>query len=621
MCGISGIFKTTGHEQINKKEIFDMMDVLEHRGPDDSGHRLREYYGLGFRRLSIIDLQSGNQPIENEDGTICVICNGEIFNHIELREELRKKGHVFRSKSDVEVLVHLYEDLGERFLDRINGQFALAIIDEKRRSIMLARDQFGVMPLFYTLVEGTLLFASEIKALLTNPLVRREVDLVGMDQFFSLPHTVSPRTMFKNIKNLAPGHLMYAEAGKPDLILKQYWDLDYPLLNEEIERHSESYYMERIEELLLQSIKFRTRADVDVGAFLSGGLDSSLIVCMMKALSQNRRKIFSVDFENEEFSERKYQKIVADQLEYEHYSVPFKVDDIAERLEKVIYHTEAPVKESYNSATMALAAKARAQGIKVILTGEGSDELFAGYPSYRFDQFRKLRNQNDLSSDEEKMLRSKVWGDPLFKYEADFLKLKEDKKAIYSQQLNGCFDDFDFTNHQLVNQSKITGRHVIHQRSYIDLKVRLMDHLVSDHSDRMLMASSVEGRFPFLDINLVNFIRTVPPDLKLNNFKEKYILKQTAKKFVPDAIINREKYIFIAPGSPFLLRKNYDWINDLLSYETIKRQGYFNADEVERLKKKYLDPDFSLKTSIDTDYMLMIIMFCLFIKTFDMPSL
>ncbi|SET05000.1 asparagine synthase (glutamine-hydrolyzing) [[Clostridium] polysaccharolyticum] len=621
MCGICGMFNTIGYGEANVEQIKLMTKTFIHRGPDEEGYRITDYYGLGFCRLSIIDLGNGNQPIVNEEHTIYLICNGEIFNYLELRKELIAKGHVFCTNTDVEVLLHLYEEMGEQMLDRINGQFAFAIIDENRQKIFLARDQFGVMPLFYTVIDGVLFFASEIKALLTNQKVKRKVDLTSMEQFFSLPAPVSPRTMFENIKSLQPGHYLIARHNREEIQVHEYWDVVYPKTAESYERHPESYYTEKLEELLLQSVKYRLQADVEVGAFLSGGLDSSLITCMMKALSSEQRKLFSVIFENKDFSEQKYSELVAKKLGYEHHKVLFQTEDVAKRLREVIYHTEAPVKEAYNTATLALSGEARKSGIKVILTGEGSDELFAGYPSYRFDKLRYARNMNAKASKEEKAYREKVWGDPLFKYESDFTELFKIKRELFSSKVMEKYSEFDYTKFNVVNTSKIIGRHPIHQRSYIDMKVRLADHLISDHSDRMLMANSVEGRFPFMDKDLVEFLTKVPPDLKLNNFVEKYILKEVAKKYVPNEIINREKFIFVAPGSPFLLKENFEWINDLLSYERIKRQGYFNPDTVERLKKQYCSSDFSLSTSIDVDYMLMVITFCIFLDVFQMQDL
>ncbi|MCL2051384.1 MAG: asparagine synthase (glutamine-hydrolyzing) [Lachnospiraceae bacterium] len=621
MSGICGIFNTIGNTRICEQDLMKMSDAFAHRGPDGEGYLVDQYYGLGFRHLNINGNLNNNKPFMNEDNSVQIVCNGRIYNHNHLREKLISKGHFLNSSSDLDVLVHMYEEYGMEMLNKLNGQFAFALIDRQEHKLFLVRDHFGIAPLYYTVLEDTIYFASEIKGLIANHQIERKVDLTGMDQFFSLPHPVSPRTMFKNIFSLPPGHYLEAKEGFSEITKKSYWDIDYPLVNESLTAYDESYYVDKLEGLLLNSVELRTQADVSVGAFLSGGLDSSLITCMMKKLSSEQRKIFSIYFENKEFSEQKYQKIVADQLGYEHFEEIFKIDDIAKRLENVVYHSEAPLKESFNSATLALSKMAKKENINVILTGEGSDELFAGYPSYRFDKLRNKRKWNEEASLEEKTLREKVWGDPLFKYETDFLEMRSSKNSLFSRFLNESYDEFDFTGHDFLSTAMIKGRHPIHQRSYIDLKVRLADHLISDHSDRMLMANSVEGRFPFLDIDLVNFIRYIPVGLKLNNFDEKYIVKQVAAKYVPEPIIKREKFIFIAPGSPFLLKQDYEWIMDLLSYETIKRQGYFDPDAVEHLKKKFVSPDFHLKTSIDIDYMLMVIMFCLYLKVFGIADL
>ena len=621
MCAIFGyvLLKDNIGSKPDLHTLKRMGEILSHRGPDGEGFFMTDFAGVGFKRLSIVGLENGNQPIFNENKEICIVCNGEIFNYRELREQMSQRGHIFKTDSDCEVLVHLYEEYGFDFLDRLNGQFALVIIDISKKLVFGARDQFGIIPLYYTVVNDCILFSSEIKGLLVNDMVEKRVDLTGFDQFLSLPHLVSPRTMFENVKSLSPGHAMLADTQSGKSNVFKYWDVEYPMFDEEYPELSEDYYVEKLDILLNKSINYRSKADVEVGGFLSGGLDSSLISCILGGNSPGK-KLFSIAFNQKGFSETEYQQMVVDKIQASHFKALFNTSDIAQRLERVIYHSEAPVKETYNTATLKLSELARKNGIKVILTGEGADELFAGYPSYRFDKFRKLRGNENIS-EQEKNLRYKVWGDADFKYEHDLVNLVNWKKSLLSDDLISSFDKFDFMNHEVVSHNMIAGRDPIHQRSYIDLKVRLADHLLSDHSDRMLMANSVEGRFPFLDIDLVKFLSKVPPEYKLKDFTEKYILKKLAHKYIPKEIINREKFIFIAPGSTYLLRENYDMISDLLSYETIKRQGYFNPDRVELLKKKYLSKDFQINTSIDIDEMIMVITFNLFLKVFNMPNL
>jgi asparagine synthase (glutamine-hydrolysing) len=596
-----------------------MADTLVHRGPDSDGYFLADGVALGFRRLSIIDLCDGNQPMSNEDDSVHLICNGEIFNYLALRRDLVARGHRFRSQSDIEVLVHLYEEEGEDLLSKLNGQFAFAIFDERRRRLLLARDHFGVIPLFYTVVKGTFIFASEIKAILTHPAVERRVDLTGLDQVFSLPGLVSPRTMFEGINSLPPGH--YLDVTDGNVCVREYWDVPYPRDAELNYDKSESYYADGLEENLLHSVRYRLQADVPAGAYLSGGLDSSLITSMMKAVSPEPRATFSIAFEDSSFTEEKYQRLVVNHTGLPHQQIDFNTDDIADRLEQVVWHCECPVKESYNTTALALSNAAHSQGVRVILTGEGADELFAGYTSYRFDAFRSQQVSGKPVSVEESELRRKLWGDPEFCYENEQSPFKSVKQSLFSQQVNERYDDFDFTRFGLIQPRKLEGLHVLHRRSYLDMKLRLADHLLADHGDRMLLAHSVEGRYPFLDIDLVNFAAQIPPDLKLHGFREKYILRKVGEKYLPGQILNREKFAFAAPGSPHLLRQRIDWVQDLLSYQTIERQGYFNPDEVEKLKKRYSTPGFVLNIPHELDPLMIILTFGIFLEQFDMPYL
>lgn len=598
-----------------------MAQTIAHRGPDSSGYFLEEELGLAFRRLSIIDLEGGNQPMTNEDGSIVLVCNGEIYNYHELRAGLELKGHSFRTKSDVEVLVHLYEESGVDFLNKLNGQFAFAIYDRKKKELFLAKDQVGINPLYYTIANGVLVFASEIKAILEYPSVPREVDLTGLDQMLSFPGVVSPRTMFKGIESLKSGHYITVRDG--DLRVTEYWDLDYPKVGEISYDKPESYYVDELKNLLAQSVKYRLQADVPVGFYLSGGLDSSLIAAMIRqGTPDGHRHSFSISFTERDISEAKYQQMMAGHVGSEHHEILFDWAEIAERLPKMVYHCECPVKETFNTCSLALSEAAKETGVSVVLAGEGADELFAGYVGYRFDQLG-LRNARpyDLETILEDELREKLWGDKDLFYETDQYALREVKTALYSSEVNESFDEFECLSFELVNKARLRERHFIHQRSYLDFKLRLSDHLLSEHGDRMALANSVEGRYPFLDINLIEFCREIPPDLKLNHFSEKYILKKTAEGLVPQEIINREKFGFRAPGSPYLLQQGIEWINDLLSYERIKRQGYFNPDVVERLKARYSQDGFKLHPHLDSDLLMIVITFGMLLDLFKLPNL
>jgi asparagine synthase (glutamine-hydrolysing) len=621
MCGFVGYTDLKNEREASRPLLAEMTKRLVHRGPDSDGYFVEGATGLGFRRLSIIDLVSGDQPIYNEDGSLVLLCNGEIYNYRELRNTLQQKGHVFSTNSDVEVLLHLYEDEGVDFLNKINGQFAFVIHDRKQKTLFLARDHFGIVPLFYAVTDGTFIFGSEIKALLQHPAIDREVDLTGLDQVFSFPGLVSPRTMFKGIESVPNGHYVLVKNG--NVKITQYWDLDYPQAGDIVRDKPESYYVEKLKYLFAQSVKYRLQADVPVGFYLSGGLDSSMIASMIRNVSPGvTRHSFSIGFNQTDICEAKYQRMMAEYTDSAHHEIMFDWKEIAERLPRMIYHSECPVKETYNTCSMALSAAAKASGITVILTGEGADELFAGYVGYRFDQLGlRAEKKNDLESMLEDELREKLWGDATLFYETEHYAFRETRSALYSATLNDCFDEFDCLNFPLVNKERLQGRHFVHQRSYLDFKLRLADHLISDHGDRMALAHSVEGRYPFLDIDLVEFSKCIPPELKLNQFTEKYILRKVAEDLVPPEIVNREKYGFHAPGTPYLLRQNIEWINDLLSHERIKRQGYFNPDIIERLKAQYSKEDFRLNLPFESDLLMTVLSFGIFLDTFEMPGL
>ena len=621
MCGICGVFDITGDKRVDESIIQRMALTIAHRGPDDKNCYAKGNIGFGFTRLSIIDLQGGMQPLFNEDGSIVMICNGEIFNYVELREELIERGHCFKTNTDVEVLVHLYEESGTEFLNRLNGQFAFAVFDLKKEQLFCARDHFGVIPFFYTITDGLFIFGSEIKAILEHPKVKKEVDLVGLDQVLSFPGLISPRTMFKDIRSLENGHYLLVNDSH-NIKDVEYWDVVYPENNALDYDKSESFYVEQLAHLITQSVKLRLRSDVPVGFYISGGLDSSIITGMVKRLTPAiQRDSFAIDFIEKDISESKYQRVMSQYVNSIHHEKLFHFTDISLRLPKAVYHSECAIKESYNTASLALSESVREQGIKVILTGEGSDEFFAGYVGYRFDKLRQMQKK-EVNPDTvyEDKIRRELWGDENFFYEKNQHSFRQVKKELYSHQVNEHYDEVDCLNHYVVKKERLKNRHVIHKRSYLDYKLRLVDHLISDHGDRMGMANSVEARYPFLDKDLVEFAATIPPDLKLKEFDEKYILKKMAAGLIPNEIIKREKFGFVAPGSPYLLKRNIEYINDLISYDRIKTQGYFNPDTVETLKRQYTQDGFRINVPFDSDLLIIVITFGILLEKFNLPN-
>jgi asparagine synthase (glutamine-hydrolysing) len=513
---------------------------------------------------------------------------------------------------------------GYDFINRLNGQFAFALYDQNKKTLLLARDHFGICPLFYTKTLNLFVFGSEIKAILRHPLVKRETDVTGLDQVFSLPGLVSPSTMFKGIRSLKPGHyLVVNEAGYTE---RQFWDLDYPLADYDYGNKPESYYIEGLEEHLVRSVRYRMNADVPVGFYLSGGLDSSLIGGIMRKIDPDYPfHSFSIGFpevHDQEHDERYFQRMMASHLNSVHNEIVFNWSDVDKRLRDAIYYGECPLKETYNTCSLALSESVKKNNIKVILSGEGSDELLGGYVGYRFDQQRKSEKfRKSIEEIREEQIRQKMWSDPDFFYEINQYQFKETKRAIFSEKLNASYADFDFTERLEINAGYLKGRNNFHKRSYLDLKLRLSDHLISDHCDRVTYANSVEGRYPFLDVELLDFIRMMPAEIKLNGLTEKYILKQVAKSYIPEKIYNRQKFSFVAPASPQLLRNNVAWVNDLLSYDRIKRQGYFNPDVVERLKMIYKADNFKLNLPFESDLLIVILTFNIFLDVFELPNL
>ncbi|MEN7551667.1 asparagine synthase (glutamine-hydrolyzing) [Rapidithrix thailandica] len=626
MCGIAGIFNIRKDQPVPRVVLENMVEVLHHRGPDDTSIYTDQHIGMGFKRLSIVDISGGRQPFFSPDKGIVSVCNGEIFNHKELRSELRSKGYTFTSHCDVEVLIPLYQEYGiERMFDKIVGQFSFAIFDKNQEALYLARDHFGVCPLFYTEQQGHLLFGSEIKALLQVPFVPRKVNLTGLDQVFSFPGTVSPHTLFQGIHSLKPGH--YVKHRNNATSIHCYWDADYPLQGDYDYGKNERYYAEKLEEKLLESVNYRLNADVPVGFYLSGGLDSSLIGSLMRTLRpQAAFKSFSVTFphrENSQIDESIHQQRMATYLHSNHHEIAFDWKNISNRLRDIVYYGETAVKESYNTCSLALSAHVRSQGIKVVLSGEGADELCGGYIGYRLDALGN-RNLNDQMDELDLMLeaqmRQQLWGDPSFFYEKHQVDFRSVKQNLYSNAVNDIFYEFDCLHKSPVDLQRLMGRHPFHKRSYLDLKLRLADHLISDHCDRVCFANSVEGRYPFLDVGLFEFLKTVPPEIQLKKLVEKYLLKQVAGKYVPEEIVNRQKFGFVAPGSCQLLQNKDELTLDMLSYERIKRQGFFNPDVIEKLKEIYSQPGFKINAPYDSDLLIVVITFNLLLDVFEMEN-
>jgi asparagine synthase (glutamine-hydrolysing) len=618
MCGIAGLLDLREAHRADKDIVSDMLRTLVHRGPDATGMHAAANLACGTARLSIVDIAGGHQPLFSEDDSIVLVFNGEIFNHQELRDRLIARGHRPRTHSDGEVLIHLYEDCrGPEFLSELNGQFGFALYDFRERRLLAARDHFGICPLYYAAVDGLLLFASEIKALLRHPAVPHTVDVRALDQVLSLPGIISPRTIFEHVKSLKPGHYLLAEDG--ELCTRPFWDLIFPMGDPGPSNGSEPRLLERLHALLQLSVKRRLLGEVPIGVYLSGGLDSSLIAAMLRGVEPTRElHSFSITVEGEGFSERKHQETVARALNLTHHTVAFQPREIGDRLRDVIYHCECPIKELHNAGAMALSEFTRASGMKVVLSGQGADELFAGYIGYRFDVSSRRPQAIDAR---ERLIREAMWDDGEFFYEKDQVAFLPFKRRLFSARLNEALGELGCLDEPVIAPGKLRGLHPIHKRSYVDCRIRLGEHLLVDHGDRMCLANSLEMRHPFLDRDLVDFVTTLPIDMKLRGYDEKYALKAVARSALPATIVDREKFGFAVPGTPRLIRERRPDITALLSRDRIAAQGYFDPSEVEALVARYAAPGFQLNVPFEEDLLATVITFGLLQEIFDVPAL
>ncbi|RJQ14919.1 MAG: asparagine synthase (glutamine-hydrolyzing), partial [Nitrospiraceae bacterium] len=517
MCGIAGIFNIHKEKEIPQDLLKGMAAVIRHRGPDGFGFYNDNKAGLAHARLSIIDLEGGRQPIHNEDKTVWIVFNGEIFNYVELRESLLAKGHKFYTKSDTETIVHLYEDYGVDCLEHLNGQFAFAIWDRNRERFFCARDRVGIRPLFYTMSEGSLFFASEIKSLFMDNRVKREIDPFALDQIFTFWMTVPPRTAFKNIYELPAGHFMKIENGK--WAIEKYWDMDF---TPDRNVRTEEEYAEGLRELLIDSTRLQLRADVPVGAYLSGGIDSSVITSLIRKYTDTPLRTFSVTFEDEVYDESEHQRKMIDYLKTDHSSIKCTYSDIGRVFPEVIWHTEKPIVRTAPAPLYLLSKLVRENNYKVVLTGEGSDEILAGYDIFKEVKVRRFLERCPDSKFRPLILkrlypylanspvRSLQYAEAFFKgnaagYPAEYYShiprwnTTSKTKAFFSASVKNELDQYRNADELSRFLSDSFGRYDdLSQAQYIEIKTLLSGYLLSSQGDRVAAANSIEGRFPFL---------------------------------------------------------------------------------------------------------------------------
>lgn len=429
MCGICGIINKGESALDQTKIIQNMMKVLVHRGPDDAAYHTEPGVTLGFVRLSIVDLNAGMQPMQNEDGMITAVCNGEIFNYRELRDELKQKGHAFHTECDVEVITHLYEEYGVDFIKQLNGQFAIGLYDRKNDLLFLGRDHVGIAPLFYSQMGEIFLFASEMKSILQYPGIRKEIDLTAVDQMLSFPGIIAPRTIFQGIYSLESGHYLTIQNG--EIRKQEYWDLLY---DKEMIYKTEDEAAEALSAELKKAVRYRLNASVPVGFYISGGLDSSIIASLTNMVgSETVRHSFSIDFTQRDISERKYQQMVQKQVHSIHHERLFSISDIVSNLKNAVYYSESVLKETYNTASFVLSGLVHENNMKVVLTGEGADELFGGYVGYKFDKMRASMGAQRASqlTKEDMEINQFLWGDLYFTYEKNHGTFAEERKSYF----------------------------------------------------------------------------------------------------------------------------------------------------------------------------------------------
>lgn len=597
MCAICGIFFYKNKQKSDRNVVRNMLQVMSHRGPDGSDIYLSEEIALGFNRLSFLDLEGGMQPIWNENHSIVMVCNGEIFNHTELRDELCKKGHQFRTKTDVEVILHLYEEYGVDFPRQLNGQFAIALYDCQQKTLFLVRDQIGISPLFYTVQKGSIVFASEIKAILEYPGVERKLNLKAVDQLMNFPGIVSPVTFFEGIYSLQCGHMLQISMDE-EIQDIEYWDLQY----DPEEDLGEAYYVERLRELLKKAIARRLVADVPVGFYISGGLDSSIVACYIGKFLLNSFYSFSAEMDDGELDESRFQKLVKDCVHSIHYSTRVTEEEIWKNIGQVIFHAEAAVKESYDVAAYLLSGLVSRSPAKAVLTGQGSDEFFYGYAGYMVDQFREM--QKGSVTKEERECNERLWGDPYFHYERNHPQICEMHRKIYSDDVRGEWRRFSALAESPVQVERLRGLSSQKRRSYIDYKLRLSDHLLGEHGDRMFFSHSVEGRHPFLDMELLEFVVRIPDAYKLKGVNEKYILKKAGEGIVPKEILKRKKFPFQAPGMSSIVSQ--PGVAEFLSEERLRKYHIFNPVCIAEMKAKYNQKDFKLMGAYEIDYLMIV---------------
>ena len=606
MCGIAGIFEFGEKAHVDSGVLRRMCDVIAHRGPDDDGIFTQGRIGLGMRRLSIVDLSTGHQPISDEDGSITVVFNGEIYNHRSLRENLITRGHRYRTQSDTETIVHLYEEYGNDCVQHLRGMFAFAIWDAKQKSLFIARDRLGIKPLYYRLTPNNFIFGSEIKALRAYPGVRPEFNRSALPEFLAFGYLSAEETFYNDVVKLLPGHWLELNE-QHELRVQQYWDL--PLTSDEAQ-HDESYYVDSYRELLEGAVSSHLMSDVPLGVFLSGGLDSSAVAALMTKIRREPIETFSVGYPEDAYSELPYARTVAQHLNSNHHEVFVSRQDFFGALPRLIWHEDEPIVWPSSVSLFFVADLAR-ERVKVVLTGEGSDETLAGYSRYAFtlknmafDRVYRGLVPRTLRRVVRDSIASSAWINATARRKLSHTFLGLDGESWVSSYFDNFFSAFNQKDqkellteefsHEIEAGSaysnvlrywKQSSGELLQRLLYTDIKTYLVELLMKQ--DNMSMAASIESRVPFLDHVLVEWAMRVPASIQIRGTAGKRILKKAMEDLLPQSIIYRPKLGFPTPWSGWLAGAQLDGIERLLLESRSMSRGFFRQPAVEKLFREH----------------------------------
>jgi asparagine synthase (glutamine-hydrolysing) len=596
MCGIAGAVDLSGRRDFSSVRLLAMTGAIAHRGPDDEQIHIEPGLAMGVRRLSIVDLAGGRQPISNEDGTIWVSQNGELFEYPELQSELAARGHRLATRCDTELWVHLYEDLGEGFFEKARGQFAVALWDRKLRTLVLGRDRVGICPLYYTQVDGWLLWGSEIKALFASGLADARPDAKGIDLFFNTFCAGTSRTFFEGIKSIPPGHYLRIRDGRVEL--KKYWDLDFPDAGQERRSADPAPLVDELERLMRQAVERRLRGDVPVVSYISGGLDSTVVLGLSSRQIGRAVPSFTIGLDNagpdERSNARESAKVLGSALE----TVTMNRGDIVAAYPELIRAAEGPVMDSSAACLLRLAHAVHAKGYKVALTGEGADEALAGYFWFKTQKIRDLiavGPVRKILTGARSLTLGAIGGGRAHQPELQGIHgvrtaqqdvydfMGQARSLVYSTAMWDRLGDHSFTDDLDITNDGFTRWHPLNQSLYVGYKVMLAGLLLLGKGDRVAMHSSVETRYPLLDDDVIAFCASIAPEYKLRGLTDKWLLRRVAARTLPAQIANRPKTMFRASRSAALLgQQRPPWVDQLLSPESIKATGWFDPKGVAR---------------------------------------